>query len=723
MHCDGTTKRTSHSFETFYFPVKGAMADSTAPAAKAPAGQSSTATTESGKALDAASSAQNGTSSSQEPAAELAGSADEGEDDDGEDNEEESAASTQLQPGGTLTSKQRKKKKSKAAQKLKKKLGMAGNTEAGAASSSSSATGASNINVTPEMLSKVQSAVVEEHGKEAASKVNMKNLQEVLRMMTLERDATLEGQKNRGVTASVKEIKDHKFWKTQPVMKSNEAVPITPADEGPIQPNAPPEKVSQQPYPLPKDFEWVTVDIDDEGELKEVYELLTANYVEDDDASLRFNYSADFLHWVLKHPGYDKTWHVGVRVVATQKLVAFISGIPHELRVREKSFHSTEINFLCVHKKLRAKRLAPVLIKEVTRRCHLAGIFQAIYTVGAVLPTPMSCARYYHRSINAEKLLSIGFAAVPMGMPKDRWIARYSLPSQTSLPGLREMTQADVPKVGKLLRRYLRRFDMAPRFTDEEIRHVLLSGNGDSGGDKQGKGPRQRVVWTYVIDAQDGSGRITDMASFYSLPSTVLSSKEHNILNAAYLFYYATDAAFDHPNQQQQAAATGGVGASSSSSPASSSALLGAPVGKAMTEEEKALPAWQRSLLTGLSSSELADEEGVIRWEEEKAEVKTRLAGRLNALVSDLMIIAKREGFDVVNSLTTLDNNLFLTDLKFGPGDGFLRWYLYNWRTRPIAGGMGARPGEADLDPAIAAAGPGAEKTWMKGSGLGVAMV
>ena len=52
-----------------------------------------------------------------------------------------------------------------------------------------------------------------------------------------------------------------------------------------------------------------------------------------------------------------------------------------------------EINFLCVHKKLRSKRLAPVLIKEVTRRVHLEGIFQALYTAGAVLPKPVSTCR------------------------------------------------------------------------------------------------------------------------------------------------------------------------------------------------------------------------------------------------------------------------------------------------------------------------------------------
>jgi glycylpeptide N-tetradecanoyltransferase len=49
-----------------------------------------------------------------------------------------------------------------------------------------------------------------------------------------------------------------------------------------------------------------------------------------------------------------------------------------------------EINFLCVHKKLRSKRLAPVLIKEITRRVHLQGIFQAVYTAGSMLPTPVS---------------------------------------------------------------------------------------------------------------------------------------------------------------------------------------------------------------------------------------------------------------------------------------------------------------------------------------------
>lgn len=119
----------------------------------------------------------------------------------------------------------------------------------------------------------------------------------------------------------------------------------------------------------------------------------------------------------LQSPGYIQDWHIGVRVSASRRLVAFISGVPITLRIRQtcvkqyERFNDhgqvlitsaraansvkrvSEINFLCVHKKLRNKRLAPVLIKEVTRRCNLVGIFQAIYTAGIYLPTPVSACQ------------------------------------------------------------------------------------------------------------------------------------------------------------------------------------------------------------------------------------------------------------------------------------------------------------------------------------------
>lgn len=85
----------------------------------------------------------------------------------------------------------------------------------------------------------------------------------------------------------------------------------------------------------------------------------------------RFDYSKEFLKWALTPPGYYKDWIIGVKVKKSKRLVGFITGIPVHLNLDNSSkVKMTEINFLCVNKKLRSNRLAPVLIKEITRRVN-----------------------------------------------------------------------------------------------------------------------------------------------------------------------------------------------------------------------------------------------------------------------------------------------------------------------------------------------------------------
>lgn len=145
-----------------------------------------------------------------------------------------------------------------------------------------------------------------------------------------------------------------------------------------------------------------------------------------------------------------------------------------------------EINFLCVHKKLRSKRLAPVLIKEVTRRTHLEGIFQAVYTAGVVLPKPVTRCRYFHRSLNPKKLVEIGFSHLGRNMTMARLVKLYKLKAETSTPGLRLIEERDVAQVKQLLNRYLNGFEFAPNFEEEDVRHWFLS--------------RPGVVWGYVVE-------------------------------------------------------------------------------------------------------------------------------------------------------------------------------------------------------------------------------
>ncbi|KAG0303746.1 glycylpeptide N-tetradecanoyltransferase [Dissophora globulifera] len=328
------------------------------------------------------------------------------------------------------------------------------------------------------------------------------------------------GSSASGSGREPKSMEEHKFWKTQPVVKHDEVV----EEEGPIEMNVARDQVRATPYPLPKEFEWTLVDVEDDKEIKELYELLTLNYVEDDDAMFRFDYSAEFLKWALQPPGWKKSWHIGVRVASNKKLVAFISGIPQDLRVHTTIKRMVEINFLCIHKKLRSKRLAPVLIKEVTRRTHLEGIFQAAYTAGVVLPKPMATCRYFHRSLNPKKLVETGFSHLARNMTMARLIKLYSLEAETSTPGLRLMEDKDVKAVAALMNKYTADFDVAPQFEEADVRHWLIS--------------RPGVVWGYVVEDPE-TKEITDFFSFYSLPSTVINSPTHETLNAAYSYYYA----------------------------------------------------------------------------------------------------------------------------------------------------------------------------------------
>lgn len=289
--------------------------------------------------------------------------------------------------------------------------------------------------------------------------------------------------------------------------------------EGPIVPDKEISEIRQQPYTMPTGFEWSKVAIEQGSpDLRELYTLLTNNYVEDGEATFRFDYSIDFLYWALATGSADFLF--GVRSSKSGKLVAFISGIPATVKVHDRQISVVEINYLCVHKKLRAKRLAPVLIKEMTRRVNLTGVFQAVYTAGAVLPGTVASCTYYHRSLNVKKLIQIGFTQLHPSITLARMQKLYKLPSEPITEGLRPMVQGDVESVHTLLNGYLDKFSLRTVFSVEEVAHWLL--------------PRPGVVSAYVVPSNDGTG-ITDLISFYHLPSTVLN--QHEKLYAAYAFY------------------------------------------------------------------------------------------------------------------------------------------------------------------------------------------
>jgi len=116
--------------------------------------------------------------------------------------------------------------------------------------------------------------------------------------------------------------------------------------------------------------------------------------------------------------------------------------------------------------------------------------------------------------------------------------------------------------------------------------------------------PRAEVIYSYV--RENPAGLVTDVASFYSLPSSILNNEKYNLLKAAYSYWT----------------------------------------------------------------------------------VATTVP--LHELMYDALIFARMHDFDVFNALNVMENESFLKELKFGVGDGFLQYYLYNWKCPKVEpSGMG----------------------------------
>ena len=305
---------------------------------------------------------------------------------------------------------------------------------------------------------------------------------------------------------------NHLFWKTQPIDISQNNIITEPISVITI------NDVQKEPYTLPDNFTWCTLNIDDDNDLNLIYKFLLDYYNSSKNASKKYHYQKDFLRWFLKPYEYYDDLLVGVKY--NNKLVATIFGIPMTIKVYDKNIKMVEINFLCVHESLRNKRLAPVLIKEITRRTNLHGIFQAFYTASNDLPNSLMKCSYYHRPLNIPKLVDIKFIEKPDKISLQGFSKLFKILDNTTI-NIRQIEPKDYNICCKLLNDYNNKFKISVIFNQEEFNNHFAF--------------KENIIETFVVE---NNYQITDFISFFFIPSKLNNDTKHIYLSKAYVYYY-----------------------------------------------------------------------------------------------------------------------------------------------------------------------------------------
>ena len=251
---------------------------------------------------------------------------------------------------------------------------------------------------------------------------------------------------------------------------------------------------------LPDNFEWST------HSLETICKFLEENYVSDEDFKMR--YTLETLKWSIEVPGCQ---NICIDDKNTKELIGLICLSPLTLKLNDKEVRAVQVNFLCVHRDYRSKKLVEYLITEAKRVSESKNRNQSIATIHNSVPGSILKSSYWHRLINVDKVIKIGFHKTNRPNTKIFDVRGRSF--------FRKMTPRDIPKVTQILKEHFKNFKIAPVVNDSWVRHWLV--------------PRDGVVYSYLNDETD------EFFSFYSVPYDKIDNS--GSINQAYLFYMTGD--------------------------------------------------------------------------------------------------------------------------------------------------------------------------------------
>ena len=259
---------------------------------------------------------------------------------------------------------------------------------------------------------------------------------------------------------------------------------------------------------LPFDLRWNDIDGHCLSLIHELYILLDNNYIEDNYSFLRFNYIHEFIKLAICSPKWELGLNLGLKFNRSRKINGFISSNFRKIIVENTFLLCSEINLLCLHKKLRKKIFVQELIKEITRRLNCFGIINAIYTTGLTFLKSFLTTSYFYLPLNSMDLCHL-----------------YQTPVEKYSPEKKKLSikkEAETLKFLKNMKKFFKKKKVYKHFNLEDFIHWIRFIGG--------------FKFTFSTKSSLLDKKISVM-SFYCLPCKTIRSRKPCYFYDAYFYY------------------------------------------------------------------------------------------------------------------------------------------------------------------------------------------
>lgn len=300
---------------------------------------------------------------------------------------------------------------------------------------------------------------------------------------------------------------NNKFWDSQPLIKDGIII-----KEGAIEGWT---DYNSNSLSLPRGFQWVSFNLKNIEDREEVVTFLN-KYNLDDLDSFQPQLTSNYIEWSLLNDRYSQELSIGVKVSSNNLLVGFIGGKVVNTQLNSNSVDIINVKNLCVIPKLRGKRLTPILIKELTRRCNILGYKQGIFLTKHKLPSsPLVQTCFYNRALNVKNLVDCGFTKLSGNLNIKDVKNNLKLPNEPE-KYFKKMELTHINECFDLLNRYFDKYNCHPIFTKEEFITILTN----------------KIVTCYVL--LNEYDEVLDFVSYYLLQY----KKGEKVIRKAHLFFY-----------------------------------------------------------------------------------------------------------------------------------------------------------------------------------------